>query len=307
MFKNLRLKLLALLIGTIFWAGVVTTNNNVRTYDGRLEIKPFNLAENLVIANEIEPVRLRVAAPNDVFANLSERGFEVYIDLKGLGEGEYTVPINVTPQNPKITIARVLPAVIKVALEHQNEKEIPVAVQIKGKPSPNFTINEPKIDLQIVKVSGPQSLLDTASRAVAFVQLNGDEDVDIAKKIPLVVVDSNENELKRIKPEIPDANVLVTLTQILKTKTVGVRAKLINDLPDRNLWISKITMSPPTITIKGDYGVLQATDYIETEPIDLKLVDGNFLRRFKVNLPDRIELEGATNSVLIQLELSKLK
>lgn len=307
MLKNLRLKILAFVIGIIFWAGVISLNNNVRTYNGHLEIKPFNVEGNLLVANEFEPVHLRIAASNDVFTNLSEKDFNLYVDLKGLSEGEHLVPVSVTAQNPKISIARISPASIKVILEPQNEKKVPVAIQVKGEPAKNFIIKESKIGINEVKIAGPQSLLDQASRAIAMVQLSGEENVDIIKKIPLIVVDSNENPLPRLKPEIPDVELKMTLTQVLKTKTVGVRANLINDLPDNNLWVKKVSISPPTLVIKGDYPLLQNIDSLETEKIDLSQIKSNLLRRFQVILPDQIEIDGDTKTVLIKIEVGEEK
>ncbi len=305
MLKNVGLKFSALLLAIIFWAGVVSLKNNIKPFQEPVTIKPFNIAENLTLANSLGTVELKLEASQETYVDLSVNDFEAYIDLKGLNSGEHNVPIQVTSKNPKVKVVKIEPNNTTINIEEITSKTLNVSVEIKGNAAENFEAQDPLYELTEVEVQGPKNLIERATEVKAEVTLKGLEMTDIRSEISLFAYDENQNQIRNLQIVPPSVAVTIPVIQIQKYKTVGVRANLVGDLESANYFINKVLVSPSTVVIQGNTRDLKKIDYIETKPIDITSLDHNTLKRMELILPAGINTQ-ETSSVLVTIEVDKI-
>lgn len=305
MFKNLGLKISALLLAIIFWVGVVSLKNNLKIFPEPIPIKPFNIAENLTLASTLGTVDLRLEVTQETFVDLSVNDFEAYIDLKGLLAGEHNVPIQVTSKNPKVKVVKIQPDNLKITIEEITSKTVSLSVEVKGNAADNFEAQDPVYELKDVEVKGPKNLIEKVTEVKAVTNLKGLETSDIKSEISLFAYDEEQNQLKDLQIIPPSVEVTIPVIQIQKEKTVGVRSNLIGDLDPSGYYIKKVQVSPSTVVVQGNTKELKKIDYIETESIDITDLNHNTVKRVNLILPEGIESKEFT-SVLVTIEVDKL-
>lgn len=305
MFKNLGLKFIALCLAIIFWISVVALKNNIKPFKEEVLIEPFNIAENLTLANPLGGVHLKIETSQETFSTLSVNDFEAYIDLKGFEAGEYNVPIQVTSKNPKVKVVKFEPANINISLEAITSKVLNVLVEVKGSAADNFEAKEAVFDLEKVEIKGPQNIVERATAVKAIVTLKGSEMSDLKTEVTLFGYDDHSNQLHNLEITPSSIEVMIPVIQIQKYKTVGIRANLTGDLAE-NYFIKKIQVSPSTVVLQGKTNKLSQIDYIETEEFDITNLDHNTLKRLNLKLPEGVTAQ-ELQSVLVNLEINQYK
>ncbi|MEK9133075.1 MAG: hypothetical protein AAB606_05215, partial [Patescibacteria group bacterium] len=76
MFKNLPLKILSLVLATVFWVFVVSLENNFVQFPEQIPIQVFNLAPDLALTGQLGTVKLGLrAADVGIMRSLSANDF----------------------------------------------------------------------------------------------------------------------------------------------------------------------------------------------------------------------------------------
>jgi YbbR domain-containing protein len=183
-FNNLHIKFLALLSAIVIWLFVVGVENYVHLFNEELPVKIINLGQNVSVANEISRVKVRYKAPNNqVTVNAAD--FDLYLDVQGLGEGEYTLPVNFTSKNVNVHIVAVEPAQLAIKLEAMTSRDIELKSEISGSPSKDYEVKSLKLNLTKVKISGAASAINNLKVLPIKVTLDGTENADFSRKITL--------------------------------------------------------------------------------------------------------------------------
>jgi YbbR domain-containing protein len=184
LFKNLHLKLLSVFAAVILWLFVVGVENYVHLFPTELPVKVVNLGQNVSVANEISPVKVRYKTPNGhITVNASD--FELTLDAHGLGEGEYVLPVMFTSKNVQVSVVAVEPAKLALKLEAITSKDISVKAEMVGSPSRDYEIKNYKLDTEKVKLSGAASAISELKVLPIKITLDGTETADFSRKITL--------------------------------------------------------------------------------------------------------------------------
>ncbi len=183
-FKNLHLKLLAVISAVILWMFVVGVENYVYVFPGNLPVKIINMGKNVSVASEIEGVKILYKTPSgSITANSND--FDLFLDAEGLGEGEYTLPVGFTTKNVKLAIVAVEPAKLKLKLEAITSRYITLESEITGAPAKDYEIKSLKIDTETVNISGAASAISELQNLPIKITLDGTETADFSRKITL--------------------------------------------------------------------------------------------------------------------------
>lgn len=306
MFKNWGLKFTALFLSIIFWVGVVSSKNNLKSLPESVPIKPFNIADNLTLAKGLGTVEIKLEAPQETYDNLSINDFEAYVDLKGLVSGDYNVPVQVTSKNPKVKVVRFEPNNLNIKIEEITSKNLNVSVEVKGNVADNFEAQEPIYQIKEVVIKGPKNLVEKVTEVKALLNLKGVEMSDIKSEVTLLAYDEKQNLLKDLQILPASLEVNIPIIQIQKYKTVGVRANLIGDLKESHSFIKKISLSPATVLVQGKAHSLQEIDYLQTEPIEISELTHNTLKRVELLLPEGVS-SPEVETVLVTIEIAKIE
>ncbi len=184
LFKNIQIRILAILSALLLWMFVVGVENYVFLLPNEVQVKVTNLSQNVSVAKELNKVKIRYRKQDEA-GTISPTEFEVSVDAQNLTEGEYNLPISAISKNPKVSVVAVEPATLSLKLEANTSKEITVETIVTGIPNKDFELKEVKLSNEKIKVSGASSLLGSLKSLPIKVNLDGSENADFSRKVTL--------------------------------------------------------------------------------------------------------------------------
>lgn len=159
--KNVRYKILALLLAVIIWYFVVGEERAEVGLTVPLEL--INIPRNLIVVNNVTPaIDLRVNGPKSLVRALSTESLRKSLDLSRARRG--SVVFSISPEGiplPRgVKITRISPTQVVVVLQHLVTKNITVKPRLVGKPAPGFTVEAVEVNHNQVEVAGPQDVVE---------------------------------------------------------------------------------------------------------------------------------------------------
>jgi YbbR domain-containing protein len=284
---NWPLKLAAILLATLLYAGVVLSEN-VQTFGASIPIEPVRQPANAVIVGNLPPVtNIRYVAPTDVAGRLSREGFRASIDLGAAAP---------TPDNPYVTVrvdlryaddrVRILdysPQVVQVRLDPLVQKTVPVEVDHPPVPS-GLQVSEPVLSSPTAVISGPDSVvrLAVAAQARVLIQPTG---INVDQTVPIVAVDQVGNELGPVRIQPDQVHVSIHVSGVTNTKTVPVNPVL-SGTPAVGFELASVAASPAVVTVSGDPNALGSLTKIDTAPVSIGGASRTVTSTVGLALPD---------------------
>ena len=159
LFHNWHLKLLSLAIAIILWCIIVGDPEMMTSVSAPIQYK--NLPRDLEIASEIpENVHLELRGPASKLSSVIEERTAVVLDLANQSRpGERTFTIRQLDVNlpSGVSLARVVPAQLRLRFERREERDVPVQVRFAGPPPRGYRVTRTEISPERRRVTGPES------------------------------------------------------------------------------------------------------------------------------------------------------
>lgn len=314
MLSNWRVKILVVIFSTIFWFFIVSSVDQVRTFNQDLKIVPLDLAQNLTILKRDSLPRVKIyykpiSDTNFNYRNLTVDDFSVTIQLKGLGIGETTIPINVQANHPDIEIVDYIPKEVTLKLEDKITKEFPVETQIIGQPRNGYKVNKTTNPVEIINLTGAKSTIERIDKVNAVIELYGAESTDQQKqaKISLTDIEGAEVSSNNIEMSPNNINIYLEIRPDEETKTVGIIPNLQKISLQNGYFIKSVRIDPPTATIKGKSNDIKDIEYLDTIRLTINDLDSNYKTDLDVSVPQNITITSPENGqVTLSLEVASL-
>ncbi|MBI2723622.1 MAG: hypothetical protein HYX50_01030 [Chloroflexi bacterium] len=294
---NVSLALLAAALGLSLWVFVTDQENpkEVQTFNSAIPVKFVNAPNDLAVASVSETsVRIRVEASKNDVKNLRAEDFAATVDLGGLPPGQNTLAVDVSPNKGNINVVDVIPPRLDVSLEAERTKEVPVRVSLVGSPQQGFAAVSNNSDPQSVTVTGPESLVDLVSSAVAEVNLTGQR-VDVSESVELKPRDARGGEISRVAVNPLRAKVDVNIEQREFSAEFVVNPAITGE-PASGYNITGISIDPRIVTLTGALEVLQSVDAVKgisTEEISVADARTDITRTVQLTLPPNVRVQGS--------------
>jgi YbbR domain-containing protein len=297
--KNLTAKIVAFIMAVILWVYVMNEQNPPIEVNMEVPLEVRSISSTLVPADIPEVVKIRVRGPRASIVGLSKQDVKAYIDLKGLAEGVNTAKIHTAiPTN--VEVVEVIPDKVTFRLDSLVSRQVPVEVKLTGTPATEAIVEKITFSSTNIVVEGPKSLLDTAVRAIAQVDISGKE-ADFTISTPLILVDKNGKEVEEgltLKP----GNVSVSLTfgpSIVK-KSVDIKVNTVGELM-KGIVLKQIITNPQKVEISGNAKILGKIDFVYAEPVNLAGIDKNAEIEVKLQGKEGITLSKKSVKVIISV------
>jgi YbbR domain-containing protein len=211
---------LSVILAFTIWIFVTDAENPTRTRLLPIDIpvEPVNVGDDVALADDIPPVRVRVTAPDDVFDDLGADDFEATVDLTGYGVGTHEVPVEIQAFTTRggLRVAEVTPAEVPVQLAQLTSKSVPVEVVVTGTQAFGYTMGLPELETQTVIVSGPQVEVDKVTQARAS--------IDVTSRTESV------DQALALSPRMAGASLCSASTSIQTPSTSKLRSRKKNSL-----------------------------------------------------------------------------
>jgi YbbR domain-containing protein len=284
--------LFALFLSVALWARLTLEQNPERrdNYPTDIQVEAQGLSPGLVVANDVQPVRLRISAPAQSWRTLEPGSFRASVDLTGVPPGLVQRDVKVEVSDPDVKILEVIPSKVSVRVEELRTATVPVRVNQLGTPPTGYRVaGDPVVTPNTVQVSGPSSAVERVNEAAVTVRLDEVKStVDLTQKPeprgPGGVVTG-----VRLEPQL--VLVTVRVEQIAGSKSVSVVPQ-VQGQPATGYWTGRISVEPPTVQIVGDPALLEQTPSINTAPVDVSGAEADVVRVVPLQRPDGITIMG---------------
>src|SRR5205823_2749635 len=135
----------------------------------------------------------------------------VKADLTKHGPGKYTIPLTASLSEARHgLVTDIQPSQITVELARRSEHLVSINVVRIAEPPPGFVATSIPGDTA-ARITGPETLVNKVVAAQARVSLQ-DQRVGFTRRVPLVPVDSDNNEVTGVQVAPIDVSVTVDIT-----------------------------------------------------------------------------------------------
>ena len=277
--------------------------NNSRESE-TLEDVPVNIViddEKYVVSGVPEVVTMSLTGTVSVVqSTVTQRNFDVYVDLEGLSPGTHTVPIkhdgvssridvSFEPENIEVTIEERGSGTHDVAVDYSNLDQMPEG----------FEIASATVTPQQVEITSAQSVIDRISSVKAFVDVEGIKESMTLTDVPVRIYDNEGNQMNaRIEP----GTVTVDLEVINPNKEVPIDVTTSGELPD-GVRLIETSVEAENVTVYAPSSQLEDIEQVETEPIDLSEITETTTLVVALLVPDNAtSLSRETIDVTVEVE-----
>ncbi len=185
------LRLLALGIAIALWFSISLEKRQALSERLVEASVSYDRPRGFIVLDQVPSVRVRLRGGSKQVRQLNPFQVSVQVELPRAGSGRFDV--NLGPENvllPEgLQVVSVEPNAIRVELEEEGTRRLPVVPKIVGEPAAGAVAEEPEVFPNQVLVSGPKSLLRrTESLATIPISLVG-HSVSFEVEVPVVPPD----------------------------------------------------------------------------------------------------------------------
>lgn len=305
--NNLSFKLAALLVAIVAWYYVMEDKNPVKTQEYK------NIPVTILNQERLSEKQLILMEPKNPTVNITLQGkrnemnrinyneIKASIDIKDyLREGAHSIKVNVDKPNT-LTVIKMDKAEVSVRLENIIKKNLPVKVKIMDQLENDYILEETSSNPAGVTVEGPSSKIAQITQVVAPVYVKNMEK-STSQNVSLELWDDqNPLILDGVKINREFVSVNLGLQYI---KELPIEMVKEGELP-KGISLITTNISPKTVKVKGDKGVLDALEKIKTAPINLSQIKDDSKVKLTLKLPDGVELYGKKNNIFCNFVVDK--
>jgi YbbR domain-containing protein len=320
---NLGWKILALFLAVALWAGLITQDPSLTreksftdvpvTISGADTLKRNGLIVTSDLTANPPAVRLKVDVPQKEYNNVTAGNYNVRIDLSRIiVPGVQEVRISASSTSAYGSVVEIYPDTIKVDVEkYDTSYRIPVTLSREGELPSNFYSSSPSVEPPTVAISGPKSLVDRVSRAVATYDQSTlpAREGPVSFAVPFILVDAAGAQISSDLIDVTSESVLlknVILEQTLyNTRIIDLsQAALTTGTPDDGYQVKSVSVTPSQIVAAGRSESLSQIDNLFLEsPVNVDGRTESFTDVIKVRQPAEIEnLSSTSVTVTVEIE-----
>jgi YbbR domain-containing protein len=165
-FRNLPLKLLAVLLASVLWLTVAGEHVVERSLRVPLEYR--NIPDALeIVGNAPDSVDVRVRGSSAVLSRVQAGEIVAVLDLATARTGSRLFHIRADEVRAPygVDVAQVVPTTLALELEKSARRRVPIVPAVEGDPAPGFVVGRVVADPPSVEIIGPDSRVRQIAQA----------------------------------------------------------------------------------------------------------------------------------------------
>ena len=220
---NIGLKLISVLFSIILWlvgnsignptisrtfsdVKVVLENTDVITDSGRV----YEVLDNSDVIS-----RVTIRGPRSIISSMTESNIVATADVSNISSLD-TVSVDLTTNiyQDQITGIVLSSDTVKLNIENKRTKTMALGTKISGEVSDGYIVGDITTDQNLVRISGPESVVNSVSKAVAEIMVTDfTSDISTSAEVRLYDADGNVVNDSGITQNIKSVNVQVSILQ----------------------------------------------------------------------------------------------
>ena len=306
---NIGLKLISVLFSIILWlvgnsignptisktfsdVKVVLENTDVITDSGRV----YEVLDNSDVIS-----RVTIRGPRSIISSMTESNIVATADVSNISSLD-TVSVDLTTNiyQDQITGIVLSSDTVKLNIENKKTKTMALGTKISGEVSDGYIVGDITTDQNLVRISGPESVVNSVSKAVAEIIVTGfTSDISTSAEVRLYDTDGNVVNDSSITQNIKSVNVQVS---ILQKKEVPLVFHTQGEPMYGYGFTGTVECDTESVAISGKSSILKSIQSIDipAEVLDLTNKNDSFTTEVDLEqyLPDDVQLVGMEDSVV---------
>lgn len=266
--QNLDLKVLAVLFSIIIWVIVVNIDDPVKNVTfNDIPIRIINENEltdqnlDYEVVDSLEYVDVMVSGRRSIIEDLSKENISAVADFKNINDSKY-VPLKFSSNKYASEITDIKASTDTIELNVEKHMKIQKAIQIStvGTPAAGYIKGDSSINLNQVRIEGPESVINEIAVASAQVDIEGASN-NVSASLPIVLYDKEANPIdtSRISMNI---NTVSINQEILFTKKVPITYGITGEPEEGYRFTGKVELSETEVLLAGSKNVLEGVSQV---------------------------------------------
>lgn len=306
--QNLAAKIMSVVIAILLWSYVMTIENpDERKVIRNIRVKFLNSESLMDSGNQL-------MSPEQQFVNVTLRGkkneldkviadmISATVDLEGYGPGSKRIPIDVNLEGISnlVNVEGISPNSLLVNIDSIVTRDFEVRVDTKGNPKENYMTGEYQISSPKVQVTGAASQIGNIESIRTSIDIEA-KDKGFTVTNPLYALGVNGEKLSNItmKPDVVAISV-----PIYKTVVVPIEPATFGSLPV-DYATTKMTVNPPTVSLKIIDDSVALPKTIKTEPINMEELVNSDEKMLNLVIPEGIEAIDNSQNYTLNYQIQK--
>ncbi|MCR5032711.1 MAG: hypothetical protein K6A92_07605 [Lachnospiraceae bacterium] len=279
--RNWGLKLASFIVAFFIWLAVVNINDPQTSQPfHNIQVKLQNTSiitdQNMVyeVLDHSDVITtVTVYGPRSVVDELSAENIVATANLEELSSlNTVSVTFYSTKNNSELTNIKGSSDTVKLNIENKKTIQLVLKTEIDSNVADGYIVGDVSTDQNLIRISGPESVVSQVTKAVAVVDNLDGFSSDIATNVDVRLFDEEGNEINDASLTKTPSTVLVNVP-ILETKTVDMLAEVSGTPADGYMATGDITIEPATVVVAGKSSVLRNISAI-TIPEDALNITG---------------------------------
>ena len=310
---SLPLGLLSFALALLIWVTVTNEENPSirRQLVQEIPVEQVNVPRGLLPTNTVPAkVAVTITGPRNAVNDVRPEDVSVRVDLSRLDEEIGRVPEATVVRPVRAEVRRrgvraeVSPDVVRVTLEREERRDVPVCVEKVDVPPPGFSVDEPIVtEPATVTVTGPRRIIDTVECAGAKVRLTG-LTVSLQSQVLLEPRDAAGRAVGGVAVQPPTALLSARIRQDLFPRQVVIDVRL-TGRPAPGFTVTSVRADPTLATVVGPLDVVQGLSSVATEVIDIEGARSDIVRAVSLQIPPGVSSGERRSVVTISLQAAR--
>ncbi|MHB9037515.1 MAG: CdaR family protein [Armatimonadota bacterium] len=293
---NLFYKLLAFGVAVGLWMYVNAEQHPQTRKSYTTPLMVNNVAKGYVAEMPQDEATITISGLKSIIDSIQRVTAVVDLDgatsRRGSLEKTVTVHANVFGLEPKelndLGIV-VNPKTVKVHVEALSGKRLPVEVKFPSAPL-GYSYSNPELTPGTVSVSGKSTEVSQVKRIVLALP-DRIPDGSIDDYFEVTPLDSSGNVVEDVTLSPEKVRLMLELVEVPATKTVIVSPNVVGD-PKFPAKVSKVTVTPASVTLEGRPGALIGVSTITTDRVSIEGANDTVTRDVDMRLPPGAKASG---------------
>ena len=289
---NWGLKLASLIFAIIVWFLVTNINDPITSV--RYTNIPVTLMNTSLITDQGQVYTIldgsdtinsvTLYAPRSIIDSLSQNNIVATADLQELSSLN-TVGITVTTNKYRDKIETIVSSsdVVKLSVERKASKSLALKATTSGSLTDGYVIGDVTTDQNMVRISGPESVVNRITSAAVDVDVTGfTSNIGTDADIKLLDDDGNEVDGSLVSMNIKTVRVNVV---IYETKYVPITYVVNGEAANGYMYTGQIESTPDTVLVAGRSSAVASVNEIkvEDEAIDVTGLTSNLIYTYNIS------------------------
>ncbi len=277
--KNLKIKIISVIFALILWVYVVAQMQITGSDSNIVPLNYYNQTAGLEVSGP-ETVRITVWGAG----NNTE--FTAYVDLGGLSEGVYELPVQIIPSRGAL-LTRVEPDEVQVTIGSDSKKNMEISYEVMSQAPVGYELKNVILEPENCIVRGNEEAVAQVSRVVAQLYLGNVYEIQ-EQRVNLIAVNAAGEAVVdgvSIVPSEADATVLVE--EVRGSKTVPITVSYSGEAADGHEIVS-VDTNPRVVQIFGTYNQLENINEVSLGEIVISGQSTSFTRVIPITMDEDV-------------------